>query len=69
MFWQKRYGAAAEFTVFIPDFKKGQDVRLKVGYEILDKVMIIIFLVKESIIHCLIYEPYTYCDAVIMLMN
>lgn len=43
IFWQKRYGAAAEFTVFIPDFKKDQDVRLKVGYEIFDKVIIIIF--------------------------
>lgn len=48
IFWQKRYGAAAEFTVFIPDFKKDQDVRLKVGYEIFDKVIIIFFLGKGN---------------------
>lgn len=37
-FRQKKYGGAAEFTWIIPDFKKEQDVRLKVGYEIFDKV-------------------------------
>lgn len=45
-FKQKRYGATAEFTLIVPDFKKDQDVRLKVGYEIFDKV--IYFMGKAS---------------------
>jgi hypothetical protein len=37
-FWQRKTRGAAEFTWSIFNFQKDQDVRVKLGYEVFDKV-------------------------------
>ena len=48
MLWQTKSRAAAEFSWSVFNFQKEQDVRLKLGYEVLEKVYFWLKLITET---------------------